>query len=151
MILNKRNQHKLPTTSVKGDFPVTYHYTAGIAGEKFFLALKDKKLLANTCDSCKFSYLPPKMFCEDCFDELDDGTYKEVDGTAELFSYSEVFYDHRGDKLEKPLLLGLFKLNGSSTIFMHNLLVSEPKIGMKVKVVWSEHRVGSIFDLKGFE
>lgn len=151
MLPTKRDQHKFPTTSVRGDFPVTYHYTAGISGEKFFLALKERKLLANTCSSCNMTYLPPKMFCEDCFDELGDDTYKEITSTGEVFSFTEVFYDHRGDRLVNPYFLGLIVVDGSDTKFLHKLLVSNPEIGMKVKAVWNDNRVGSIMDLMGFE
>ena len=151
MLPTKRDQHKSPTTSVRGDFPVTYHYTAGISGEKFFLGLKDQKFLANTCNSCNMTYLPPKMFCEDCFDELGDDTYKVIETTGEVFSFTEVFYDHRGDKLKVSYFLGLIKVDGSTTTFMHKLLMASPEIGMKVKVVWNNERVGSIMDIKGFE
>lgn len=151
MLPTKRDQQKLPTTSVYGDFPVTYLYTAGISGEKFFYGLKDQKFIANTCGSCNFTYLPPKMFCEDCFDELGEESYKEIETTGEVFSFTEVFYDHRGDKLPEPYFLALIKVDGSSTTFMHKLLVSNPVIGMKVKAVWNDNRVGSILDLKGFE
>ncbi|MCY3410110.1 MAG: Zn-ribbon domain-containing OB-fold protein [Candidatus Heimdallarchaeota archaeon] len=149
MLPSKRDAHKFPTTSVYGDFPVTYHYTVGIAGDKFFSGLKDKKLVANTCPSCKQTFIQPKIYCEDCFDELGEDTYKEVAETGEVFSFSEVFLDFRGNKINEPYFLGLIKIDGTNTTFMHKLL-DAPEIGMKVKAVWNDERTGSILDLKGF-
>lgn len=151
MLPTKRNIHDAPTSEVEGDFPVHYHYTVGIAGEKFFYGLKDQKFIANTCNSCDMTYLPPKIYCENCFDELGEESYKEVGPEGELFSFTEVHYDHRGEKLDEPYFLGLIKVNGTDTTFFHKLAnISDPKIGMKVKPVWEDSREGSLFDLKGF-
>ncbi|MHA2253337.1 MAG: Zn-ribbon domain-containing OB-fold protein [Candidatus Kariarchaeaceae archaeon] len=152
MLPTRRNIHDPPTREILGGFPVHYLYTVGISGEKFFKGLKDQKILGNTCNACNMTYLPPKMFCEDCFDELGEGTYKELGTEGELVSFSQVFYDHRGDKLSDPYFLGLIKVDGSNTTFFHKLLnSSEPKIGMRVKAVWNSERIASIFDLQGFE
>ncbi|MHA2253408.1 MAG: Zn-ribbon domain-containing OB-fold protein [Candidatus Kariarchaeaceae archaeon] len=152
MLPTRRYTHNAPTKEIYGDFPVHYLYTVGIAGEKFFYALKDQKLLANTCPTCNHTYLPPKIYCEDCFDELGDESYKELDQKGNLFSFTEVYRDFRGHKLEKPYFLGLIKIQGSNTNFLHKLVnVSEPSVGMELKPVWNDERVGSIFDLQGFE
>jgi uncharacterized OB-fold protein len=92
------------------------------------------------------------MFCEDCFEELGEGTYKELRTEGEIVSFSQVFYDHRGDKLSEPYFLGLIKVDGSNTTFFHKLVnSSDPKIGMRVKTLWNSERTASIFDLQGFE
>lgn len=151
MLPTRRHNHDPPTVEVKGDFPVHYIYTVGISGEKFFQGLKDKKLVANNCSSCNRVYLPPKLFCEECFDELGDDTYAELAQSAELFSFSQVYVDFRGNPLETPYTLGLFKVDGSTTTFFHKLInVDQPSIGMKVTPVWNDNRTASIFDLKGF-
>jgi len=151
MLPTKRNHHGKPTTSVRGGFPVHFHYTAGEAGEKFFYGLKDQKFLATTCSSCDVTYFPAKLFCEDCFDELGEDAWKELEATGELFSFTEVFVDHRGDTLDEPYFLGLIKVKGSDTTFFHKLVdVSDPKIGMELKAVWNDDREGSLLDLKGF-
>ena len=151
MIPTRRNIHDPPTREVKGGFPVHYIYTVGISGEKFFNGLKDRKLMANKCESCSMTYLPPKMFCEDCFDELGDNTYVELDQSAELFSFSEVYTDFRGNPVDTSYFMALVKVEGSSTTFFHQLVdVDNPSIGMKLKPVWNDERTGSLFDLKGF-
>lgn len=152
MIPTRKNTHNPPTTEVRGGFPVHYLYTAGNFGEKFLYGLKDQKLLATTCGSCNRTYLPAVMFCEDCFDELSLDNFKEVGPSAELFSFTEVHVDHRGDPLDKPYYLGLIKVEGTSTTFFHKLVnITEPKIGMKLKPSWNSQRSGTIFDLNGFE
>ena len=152
MLPIRRNIHNAPVKEIEGDFPVHYLYTVGISGEKFFSGLKEQKIIGNTCEACNFTYLPPKMFCEDCFDELGDETYKELKNEGEVVSSSEVFYDFRGDKLSEPYFMGLIKVDGSNTTFFHKLLnTNDPKIGMRVKAAWNTERTSSLFDLRGFE
>ena len=151
MLPTQQDQHNKPTTSIRGGFPVTFHYTAGVATEKVFYGLKDQKFLATTCNSCNITYFPGKMFCEDCFEEFDDNAWKELETTGELFSFTEVYIDHRGDKLTQPYFIGLIKVTGSDTYFFHRLVgISNPEVGMSVKAVWEEDRKGSLLDLKGF-
>ncbi len=152
MIPTRRHMHEAPTREIIGDFPVHYLYTVGIAGEKFFKALKEKRIIGNKCESCDRTYVPPKIYCEDCFDELGDDSYKDMEAKGTLFSFTEVFYDHRGDQLKTPYYLGLIKIHGSHTTLFHRLVnLTEPSIGMDLKAQWNEKRVGSIFDLVGFE
>jgi uncharacterized protein len=152
MIPTKRNQKGMPTKEVHGGFPVHWLYTAGDVNEKFFYGLKDQKLIANTCETCNYTYLPPRMFCEDCFDELGESTYKELPLSGELVSFTEVYKDHKGKPLSQPEVIGLVKVDGSNSVFYHKLInTSNPSVGMKVKPVWSDNREGSLFDLTGFE
>ncbi len=152
MLPTKRNAKHNSVREVEGSFPIHFHYTAGISTEKFFLGLKEKKILGNTCATCNFTYLPPKIFCEDCFAELGNDTYKEVPQTGILESYTEIYYDFRGDKLETPYFLALIKVDETDTMFYHKLIDTEnPKIGMKVSAIWNDDRKGSIHDLNGFK
>lgn len=152
MIPKHRPNTDAPTHEVRGGFPVHFHYTAGIVGEKFFYGLKDKKLLAVTCPDCSMTYFPPKMYCEDCFTELTDLELKELPQEGTLESFTKVFRDHRGDPLAEPYYLGLIKVDGADTLFFHKFIGdSEPEMGMKVKAVWSNETKGSLFDLAGFQ
>lgn len=81
----------------------------GIGGDIFLEGLKGK-LIGTTCGTCSKKYLPARMFCEDCFDELTAENKKELNGAGGLVSFSEVMYDHRGDKMEKSNFPGLIKL-----------------------------------------
>ena len=54
-------------TSWLGDLPVANRYTYGLAGEKFFRALKDEgKILGTYCPHCDQTYVPAAAFCERC-------------------------------------------------------------------------------------
>jgi uncharacterized OB-fold protein len=151
MIPSQRDNYGAPTREIKGDFPVSYHYTAGIAGEKFLFGLKEKKFLATHCSECGYTCFPARMFCEDCFREFDDSDWKELETEGELFSFTEVFFGHDGKKLTKSYFICLVKVSGSNTVFFHKLLnTAETSIGMKVKAIWEENRTGSLLDLKGF-
>ena len=49
----------------RGDIPIHHRYTMGVAGERFFRAMRDeKRLLASRCPGCRTAFLPPKMYCE---------------------------------------------------------------------------------------
>ena len=137
---------------VEGSFPGYYLYTAGIAGEKFFQGLKNKKLIASVCE-CKncitHTFLPPRIFCECCFCEITN--YKPVKDTGTVYSYTEVYYDEKGTKLSEPMVLALLNIDGTDTLFLHKLITRNPTVGMHVKAVWNEKRKGTLLDIKGFK
>ncbi len=152
MIPKRRTLTDAPTHEVIGSFPVHFHYTVGIVGEKFFMGMKNRKFLAVSCPDCSTTYFPPKMYCEDCFTELTDLEMKELPQEGTVESFTKVFHDHRGDRLENPYYLALIKVDGADTLFFHRLIGdSEPEMGMKVKAVWNTETKGSLFDLEGFE
>ena len=54
---------------VSGNVPIYHRYTLGVAGERFFKALRDQQqILASPCPQCHDRLLPPKMYCERCFE-----------------------------------------------------------------------------------
>ena len=54
-----------------GDIPVHHRYTLGVAGGRFFRAMRDERcLLASRCSNCREAFLPPKLYCERCFEEI---------------------------------------------------------------------------------
>jgi len=44
-----------------------YSYTAGQALSVFLNGLKEGKILGRKCNKCGRIYVPPRMYCEDCF------------------------------------------------------------------------------------
>ena len=45
-----------------GDLPVTSRYTAGLAGERFFRAIKDEgRILGTLCTECDITYVPARF------------------------------------------------------------------------------------------
>ena len=57
--------------TVRGDIPIYHRYTLGVAGERFFKAMRDQRqILASPCPKCHDHLLPPKMYCERCEDAV---------------------------------------------------------------------------------
>ncbi|MEO0103561.1 MAG: OB-fold domain-containing protein, partial [candidate division WOR-3 bacterium] len=62
--------------------------------------------------------------------------------------------DTNGNRLENPIIVGVIRMDGSDTGFVHKLLdkVEDIEIGMEVEAVFApkERRRGSINDIVGF-
>lgn len=95
----------------EGKLPLEFRYSLGIAGEKFWETWKEKKkLLASYCNSCKEAFLPPQIFCDKCGEEIT--LYKEYPPEGEVYSWTEVFYDHEGKKLSSSVFIAWVKIPG---------------------------------------
>jgi hypothetical protein len=141
-------------TAWRGNIPITSRYTAGIAGERFFRAIKeDGQFLGTRCPTCGLIYVPATMFCERCFDELDE--WVEVPNRGEVFTYTVLYRDLDDQPLEAPVALAYVKLDGSTGGLVHYLGEVDPEdlyIGLEVEAVFKalEEREGSILDVKYF-
>ena len=133
-----------------------YIYTSGLAGQRFFVALRDEgRLLAARCTACGLDYLPPRMFCEECFRPTDAWTYIRDTGTIETYSVS--YLDTDAKRISEPILVGVVSLDGASPKMgmMHyfgEMTKDEIRIGMRVQAVWrpAEERKGSVLDIRYF-
>src|SRR3990172_778561 len=139
----------------KGAIPLQSFYTAGLGGQFFFEALKNRgELVGTCCEPCRQVYVPARAFCERCFAELTEPVKVKPQGTLASFTFCSL--DHDGRPLSKPLALALVRLEGATTLMLHYLLkVSDPadvKIGAPVKAVIKPklERTGSILDIEGF-
>ncbi len=136
------------------DMSVDYVYTSGIAGERFFTALRDEgRILATRCPACKVSYLPPRMFCERCFTELTD--YADVGLEGKVRSFTVARLDRRSQVLPQPQVYAFVTFPGiAAGGLIHRLLVApeDAKVGMNVRVRLrpKERRTGTILDIEGF-
>lgn len=138
-----------------GSIPLQSLYTAGTGGQIFFEALKQRgQFIGTRCRPCAQVYLPARSFCERCFDELSESV--EVKRTGQLVSYTICYVDNDHNAVRRPVALGLVKLDGATTVFLHRLIgVREPaevSIGCRVeaRVKAKKDRVGSILDIEGF-
>jgi len=138
-----------------GEIPLESLYTAGVGGQIFFQALKDRgELVGTRCGSCNQVYLPARLFCERCLAELTEQVQVKHEGILTSFTICSV--DHDGKRLERPLALALVQLEGATTVLLHRLLKvrnpSHVRIGSRVKVVIKPKakRTGSILDIEGF-
>ncbi len=124
--------------------PLEWKYTAGVAGERFLQLLKQGKIQAAICRTCGKSYLPPKIFCKDCFVQLTE--WKEVpEDTGFIYSYTKIA---RGT-------IVLVKFEGIDGGLLGKFRVGreEPRVGMKVHPVFKrkDQRKGEIYDIEYFE
>lgn len=139
----------------KGNIPLTSRYTAGVAGEKFFKAMKEEgKLLGTRCEKCKQIYVPARLFCERCFSELAD--WLEVEDYGNVYSFTVVHTDMEGRKTQPPQIVALIELGKSGARMVHLIGEVEAKnlkSGMPVKAVWKprEEREGKITDIQYFK
>jgi len=139
------------TTRVEGDFPVTFRYTAGLAGEKFLREIKDNaKLVAARCPSCDLNYLPPRIYCERCMASLSE--YVVVDNVGVVDSFTVCTKDNEGKPLAQPANVALVRFPSTHGGLLHRTK-GEVAIGDKVRVVFKEksERTGSILDIAYFE
>ena len=138
----------------KGDIPITSRYTAGIAGEKFFRAIKDEgRFLGTRCEACDLVYVPATMFCERCFAQLDE--WVQVSNLGTVFTYTILYRDLDNQLMDPPAILAYVKLEGSTGGLVHYLSEGEPEdvyVGLEVEPVFKDaaEREGSILDIEHF-
>jgi len=140
--------------SWKGDIEADYLYTTGVAGERFFTELRDTgRLLAARCNQCKRTYLPPRMYCENCLGALTDWT--PVEGAATVESVTVTYLDPRGSPLPTPEVWAVLRWRGIEGGLVHRLSVSpdHAKPGLRVRPVLrpAGARQGNITDILHFE
>ncbi len=128
-------------------------YTYGIAGERFFREIKDNaKITGAKCQKCNLIYVPPRIYCERCFEGLEE--WCEIENKGEIHTYTIGWVDLDGSRLEEPVILALVKFDGVYGGIVHKveeISADNVKIGMKVSAVFKEKREGSILDIKYFK
>ncbi len=122
-----------------------YIYTPGIAGLELAKALIEGKILGVKCDGKV--YIPAKTFCPD----FTRGELVEVEGSWTIETYTIIYEDMYGRKLEKPQIIALLKLENVEGGLIHYVNV-DPKtirVGLKVKPVFKprEERKGLLTDI----
>lgn len=136
-----------------GDLPVTNRYTYGLAGEKFFRALKDEgKILGTYCPHCDHTYVPAAAFCERCLGKLDE--WLDVGTIGDVVTYTVLNVALDGSPLKEPELIAFIRFGDGGLI--HHLGEIEPEqveIGLMVEAVLkpASKRTGSILDIKYFK
>ncbi len=132
-----------------------YAWSAGPAMSRFLQELKEGKLIATKCEECDRVIFPPRMFCEYCYEPVDNWEYVKDTGIINTYSISHI--DPNANPIEEPILIGVIDIDGASENhgIMHFFEEVDPddiEIGMEVEAVWKpeEERVGSIEDIKYF-
>jgi len=138
----------------EGTLEADYIYTSGLAGERFFVALRDEgRILAARCPTCDLSYLPPRPFCERCFSEL--AAYVDVPTTGRVVAVTIAHVDARGRSLPAPEPWAFVRFRGVHGGLVHRLLVpadrARPGMRVRVRLRPREARTGAVTDMEGFE
>ncbi len=136
-----------------GNIEADYIYTRGIAAENFFRELRDHgRILGTRCPKCGTKWLPPKLFCEDCFVETKE--WVEAPPEGRVAAATVVRVGPGGNPLPRPEAWGLIRFKGFSGGFVHRLLVEPDRArsGLAVRPVLKPEgtRTGAITDIEGF-
>src|SRR5439155_1432780 len=93
-------------------FSVSYLDTdAKRIGEPILVGLRDEgRMLASRCAACKLDYLPPRMFCEDCFAELTE--YVDVPRAGQVAAVTVAHVDRTDAKLSQPQVWAFVTFEG---------------------------------------
>lgn len=139
---------------VDGKVAIPYNYSAGRAGSRFLIGLRDeKKIRGLSCPKCKKVYVPPRSTCKDCFGLLSEWVDVSDEGTLQTFTVVRQQND-AAQPVKVPFAYGIIKLDGADTGFVHMLggvNLESIRIGMRVKAVFKTKRTASILDINYFE
>lgn len=154
MSLLHRIEHASDALAWEGDMPTEGRYTAGLAGERFFRAIKEKaQFLATVCLECDITYMPPRLYCERCFAQLDE--WVEVEPAGHVHTFTVVHHDLDERLLPEPRIVAFVALDETDGGLVHYLGEVDPEdvyLGLPVEPVLKEQeeRRGSITDIVYF-
>jgi uncharacterized OB-fold protein len=140
-----------------GNLQADYMYTNGVAGNRFFNHLKKKNtFLANKCPECKKVYLPPRLYCEDCFCEIPDKAWMEVPTKGTVRYATVATLDTFGEELKPPKVIALIDIDKTDSAMIGLIKtrnLDSDFTGVKVKAVLrpKNKREGTLKDILYFE
>jgi len=136
----------------RDEMPVTSRYTFGLAGERFFRAIKDEgRILGTHCPRCDRTYVPATLFCERCLGELDE--WVDVGTVGQVHTFTLLYVNYDGSPRETPEVVAFVRLGDGGLV--HRLGEVAPEdvhVGMQVEAVFKPQaeRTGSILDIEYF-
>jgi len=141
----------------RGDMQADYFYPSGVAGDRFFKHLKQNdSFLASTCKKCNKVYCPPRLYCEDCFEEIPDSNWKQVSasGTIKLFTLAKL--NAHGENLESPKVVAMIEIDGTNSRILGLIKTNDFEkdfCGTKVKALLrpKDKREGTMKDILYWE
>ena len=154
MAITERISKTTAPTYWEGEIPVSYVYTFGLAGEKFFRAIMEKgTFLATRCDDCDVTFVPPKVYCDRCFEKLEK--FVDVGTVGYVETFTVTFKNMDGSDKAKPSILAMIKIEGTDGGLIHYLEgigIEEVALGLPVQAIFKPkaQRKGGIEDIVGF-
>ncbi|WP_127128950.1 Zn-ribbon domain-containing OB-fold protein [Georgenia sp. SYP-B2076] len=136
-----------------------YNLRLGKAWSRFMRGLQNQQLWASRCDACDRTYVPPKSFCESCFEAVADEDWRQVEPVGTIKAATIVYQGFDGGP-EAPYAVGAIEVDGTDTMLMHfvggvDLTDAEGARttiapGTRVRAVWSQSPDASITDIEHF-
>ncbi|MBU0505600.1 thiolase domain-containing protein [bacterium] len=123
-----------------GQIPMSYIYTAGIAGAKFYNDFAQGRVSGTWCEHCQKVHLPTASFCEYSLKKLDPTKdAREIDAKSGVIaSYTVVHDDRSGHQMDKPqVVVQISYPEAVGTIFgkLETSDVTAVKAGMNVELI----------------
>lgn len=141
----------------RGDMQADYMYPSGVAGDKFFKHLMQKDtFLATKCDKCEKVLFPPRLYCEDCFEEIPERGWIEVPSTGTVRLFTIATLNAHGEKMQQPKIVAVINIDqtdGTLLGIIRSNDINKDFSGKKVKAVLrpKENREGTLKDILYFE
>ena len=141
-----------PTTPMhwRGNMQADYFYPSGAAGDKFFKHLMQMDtFLATKCSKCNKVLFPPRLYCEDCYQEITDDDWAEVPSAGTIRLFTVVMLDAHGEKLSNPKVIALIDIDKTDGAMLGVIKTADNNkdlSGIKVKAILKpqETREGTI-------
>jgi uncharacterized OB-fold protein len=140
-----------------GNMQADYFYPSGNAGDKFFKhILQNETFLATKCPKCKKILFPPRLYCEDCVEEIPDTNWLEVPATGIIRLFTIATINAHGKKMENPKIVALIDIdntNGATLGIIKSKEIQKDLTEMKVKAVFKPKgkREGNLKDILYYE
>ena len=157
MGFSRKQTNPLAPMHWSGNMQADYIYPNGAAGDKFFQHLKkNDSFLASECPKCAKVFFPPRLYCEDCFEEIPANKWKEVPISGQIDLFTVVTIDSHGEKLETPKIVALIKIDqthGATIGMINSTEFNRDFTNAKVKAVLKpkDKREGTLKDILYFE
>jgi uncharacterized OB-fold protein len=128
--------------SVSGEWGVWHRYTHGVAGERFFREMADKRqLLGSVCPKCGRTWLPANLYCEECFVEMTQ--FKPVGDTGTVASFTVLHGSLDEEKLAEPIVAALVTFEGVTGGLLAPLQGVAPdqvRVGLRVRAAFNTRK-----------
>lgn len=140
-----------PVLSAPYVLEYTYRRSVGPVIGRFLTGLRDRRIEGARAPSGKV-IVPAVEYDPDSGEAVTD--FVEVSSEGVVTTWAWVSEPRRGQPLERPFAWALIKLDGADTSLLHAVDAERPErmaTGMRVRVRWSDARVGAIGDIACFE
>jgi acetyl-CoA C-acetyltransferase len=100
--------HRATAEGFPGAIPLTYAYTAGLGGRRFYEDLAKGKISGTHCACCEQTYVPPAAFCEDRLGCTMDPQADAVEldpASGVVLGFTKVWEDRSGHPLAEPQIV----------------------------------------------